>query len=191
MLHSHFRIFQDISGTWSCKWIFRFSESLQHHPHIWAQPGLFASSKRLSRSKRSESHCLNQGPTNLEQDTSYQIRHSSRWSRMKVGIIGPQYKGNPQQQDDGFLMKVSIRCWGFMFVSGVGAISYKAAPDLQQVPKKKIDGDHDHTQCVEAKQQLCYGFTVLNGGLTSKKSKGRPNHPIWKRVWFSKFFKTN
>jgi hypothetical protein len=64
-----------------------------------------------------------------------------------------------------------------MFVSGVGAISYKAAPDLQQV-QKKIDGDHDHTQCVEAKQQLCYGFTVLNGGLTSKKSKGRPNHPI-------------
>ena len=25
-----------------------------------------------------------------------------------------------------------------MFVSGVGAISYKAAPDLQQVQKKKL-----------------------------------------------------
>lgn len=69
-----------------------------------------------------------------------------------------------------------------MFVSDVGAmISYAAdsSTRLQQVKKNvSFDGDHDHTQCVEAKQQLCYGFTVLNGGLTSKKSKEHPNHPI-------------
>ena len=65
-----------------------------------------------------------------------------------------------------------------MFVSGVGAISYTKQHEICNKSKKTFDGDHDHTQCVEAKQQLCYGFTVLNGVLTSKKSKERPNHPI-------------
>ena len=50
-----------------------------------------------------------------------------------------------------------------MFVSGVGAvISYAAESGMRCATSPQgiilFDGDHDHTQCVEAKQQLCYGF---------------------------------